>query len=517
MNPRTESLWLPPSEAPSAPALARDLEADVAVIGAGITGLTAALALAEAGVRVVVLEARTIGSGVTGWTTAHVTEAVDARYTTIADRFGKEAARLVALSSRMAMEHIADRVGQLGIACDLRRVPGYLYTENAADRDELVAEQRAATDAGLSVDLDPELRLPFIVAGALGFRDQLRFDAHAYCVGLAKELRRRGVEIFEHTRVVEITDGEPVTLTTEQGHTVRVGAAFCATHAPLNRIFLQTKLIHYQSYAAAFKDPAGVEDALYWDTVDPYHYLRCATVRGERYLIVGGEDHKTGEEDHTEIPFERLLAYSRARFGSDRPAYHWSGQVIESIDGLPLLGRNSGSKHVYIATAFGGNGMTFGTVGALLVAELIRGGDAPWASLYDSTRMRLSSVGALISENAHVAKHLVADRFATAEVKSTRDIERGQGRTLHADGKRLAVYRDPKGILHAVAAKCTHMGCAVHFNDAERSWDCPCHGSRFGIDGSVIDGPAMLPLASHALDEDTRDDDASFAAPALVS
>jgi glycine/D-amino acid oxidase-like deaminating enzyme/nitrite reductase/ring-hydroxylating ferredoxin subunit len=501
MYPRTASLWAPLGDVDSFPILTRHLETDVVVVGAGITGLTAALRLAEAGKRVAVLEGRTLCSGVTAGTTAHVTEQVDPRYVEIARRFGKEGSRLVARAAREALDHIAGRVERLGIACDWRRVPGYLYAEEAAQRDTLVEEHRAAREAGLDVTLDADPGLPFAVAGALLFPDQQRFHPRAYVWGLARAAMSRGVRIFEHTRVVEIKDGEPVEITTEQGARVRAGAVLCATHVPLNRLFLQTKLGHYQSYAAAFR-ACPVPDALFWDTADPYHYLRSASIDGVQYLIVGGEDHKTGGEEHTQIPFERLLAYARARFGTDRPDFHWSAQVIEPIDGLPYIGHNSSSKHVYVATGFSGNGMTYGTIGALLMSDLVLGVESPYAALFDATRVKPSSVGNFLRETKEMPVHFIGDRLDPPDVTSTRHIERDQGRSMKVDGKRLAVYRDRQGALHAVSAVCTHMGCLVKFNEAERSWDCPCHGSRFGVDGQVLDGPAITPLEPIRLQED---------------
>lgn len=494
MNPRTTTLWGYQPDRGVHPPLARDLEVDIVVIGAGITGLTAALRLAEAGKRVAVLEARTAGSGVTVGSTAHVTEAVDARYTNVESTFGKEASRQVATASRLAMDHIAHRIASASIECDLATVPGYLYTERREDRDFLAAELEAARRSGLRVELCDVPGLPFPTVGAIRFPDQLRIDPRDYTNGILREALARGVRVFENTRAVEVLDNEPVEVRTDGGFWVRASAAFCATHVPLNRILLHTKLGHYQSYVAAFRG-RSIDDALYWDTADPYHYLRMATIRGERFLVVGGEDHKTGTEDHTAISFERLLVYARERFGTDRPEHHWSAQVVEPIDGLPYIGRNAASKHVYTATGFSGNGITFGTFAALLVSDLILGIDNPWVDLFHATRVTASALGAFLKENKDIPAHLVGDRFAPPEVTSLDQIERDQGRTMKVDGQHLAVYRDGCGVVHAVSAVCTHMGCLVKFNEAERTWDCPCHGSRFGVDGRVIDGPAVTDLA----------------------
>lgn len=498
MNPKTTTLWAHPSDRGVHAPLARDLEVDVVIVGAGITGMTAALRLVEAKKRVVVLEARTIASGVTVGSTAHVTEAIDARYANVEASFGKEAARQVAAASRLAIDHVAHRVASLSIDCDLARVPGYLYAERREDGDALAVEYHAAQRAGLGVELGPTAGLPFATAGSVCFPDQLRIDPRDYLLGLVREALSRGVRIFENTRVVEVLDDQPVEVRTDAGCWVRAQAALCATHVPLNKILLHTKLGHYQSYVVAFKaDRIG--DALYWDTGAPYHYLRVASIRGERYLVVGGEDHKVGTEAHTAIAFERLLAYCRERFGTDRPAHHWSAQVIEPIDGLPYIGRNAASRHVFTATGFSGTGITFGTFAALLVSDLILGVENPRAALFDATRITASSVGRFVHENKDVPAHLLGDRLKPADVASPSLIERDQGRLLKVDGEHVAAYRDGFGTLHTVSAACPHMGCLVQFNEAERSWDCPCHGSRFGVDGRVIDGPAVRDLAPVSL------------------
>lgn len=500
MDPSTTSLW-DSNNASNFPTLNEDLATEVVVIGAGITGLTAALRLAEAGRRVVVLEARTVGSGVTGYTTAHLTEDVDAGYAALRSTFGPQAAKTVAQSLRAAIDHVGARVAELRIDCDFTYVPAYYFTEEPSRCDELTVELDACMQAGLQVSRCADgAPLPWRTASAFAYHDQARVHPLKYLRGLMDECVRRGVRVYEYARVVGIEEGEPCEVALENGTYVTADAVFSATHVPLNRLALQTKLGHYQSYVIAYRHNF-VPDALFYDDENPYHYIRSATIDGERFLIIGGADHKTGEGGDTREAYERVIQYANQRLGLGEPAMRWSAEVHESIDGLPLIGRNSGSRRIYVATGFGGDGMTFGTVAGLLVSDLILGHENAWQKLYDATRVTPSAFGEFLRENLSVPKHLIGDRLRRSEADSIGDIERGDGKIMRVDGQRLAVYRDPAGALHAVSAVCTHMGCIVHFNRAEKTWDCPCHGSRFGTDGSVIEGPAMRELPASPVED----------------
>lgn len=487
-----------------------ELEVDVVVVGAGITGLTAALRLAEMGKRTVVLEARTIGSGTTSGTTAHITEAVDTRYVDIESKFGAEGAKAVAESSRSAIEHIARRVEGLGIACDFQRVPGFLYSESGSDqeRDLLSREYEAATRAGLKVSLDasPPLSFAAKAGSSLRFDDQAQFHAGRYLAGIAEAAERIGVRIFEGSRVLAVDETEPCVVHLENGAVVRARAVFFATHVPLNRLFLQTKLESNRSYVVALRNVPQdrIAAALYWDLADPYHYLRTIDLDGTPHVLVGGEDHRTGTEENTEVHFDNLLKFARERFGAGDVSYRYSEQVLEPVDGLPFIGRNSMSEHVYVATGFSGNGMTFGTLAALMVSDLILERPNPWTSLYSATRVKpIAGAKPFLRNSLESAAHLIGDRLAPPEVASLRDIGRDEGKTVRVKGERLAVYRDGGGSLHAVSSVCTHLGCLVKFNHAERTWDCPCHGSRFGVDGAVITGPATEPLSKREVEDES--------------
>jgi glycine/D-amino acid oxidase-like deaminating enzyme/nitrite reductase/ring-hydroxylating ferredoxin subunit len=494
---KTASLWSEGVDNPSYAALAADGEADVVIIGGGITGITAAMLLSAAGKSVMVLEARRIGSGVSHRSTAHVTEAVDTRYKQIEADFGKEGAKLVAESSRAAIETIAELSATLALPGGLSRRPGYLFTERESEVAPLHEERDAAARAGLAVELLPSAPLPFATKAALCFPDQAQIHIARYLSGLASAAQARGARIHEQSRVLTIADGDPCTVHLQGGPVVRAKSVFVATHAPLNRVFLQTKIHAYRSYVMAFQN-VGLPRGLFWDTEDPYHYFSSYEIDGVPWLIVGGEDQKTGTTTATEERLAKLLEWSRARLPSlPVPSYQWSAQVEEPVDGLPYIGRNSLSDNVYVATGFSGNGITFGTIAARIVADLASGIDNPWADLYAATRVKpIAAAGDFVGENADFPMHFVSDRLHPTEAKSTADIAPGEGKTLRVRGERLAVYRDPKGTLHGVSSVCTHLGCLVKFNPTETTWDCPCHGSRFDVDGEVLDGPATLALTS---------------------
>ena len=480
---------------------------DDAVVGAGITGLTAALLLKRAGRRVAVVDAERVGAGETLRTTAHLTEVVDVRFHELVRRHGVAETKLIAAAQRSAIATMAALADSLGVAYAWSWVSGYLYAEDDEQLRELEKEIGAAVALGLHATPTTSTPLPMAVRAALRFDNQAQLDPAPYVEALAAAIAGEGSNVFERTRVVGVEEGEPCRVECERG-VLRATNVLVAANVPVNNRFaIHTKLVPYRTYAIAARLREPPPRGLFWDLAQPYHYVRSAEVDGEPVLIVGGEDHKVGEDRHTEVHTGKLETYARERFGELEVTHAWSGQIIETMDGLPYIGRNTGSEHVYVATGFAGNGMTQGTLAAMTIASAITGKEDPFANLFKATRMAPArSLPQYVKENAKVAGHFVADRlrgsFAPLDT-----LERDEGRVVFHGGHRYAVYRDPEGRVHALSAICPHLRCTVQWNTAEKTWDCPCHGSRFTPDGRVLNGPAASALPARELPSDGEESD----------
>lgn len=496
------SAWEATADVPAYPSLDGDLTTDVCIVGAGIAGLTTAWHLLREGRAVVVLDDGRVGGGETGRTTAHLATSTDDYYHAIEHQHGLDVARVVADSFRAGVDRIEAIVREESIDCDFVRLDGWWIAADAHGRDLLARERDAAQRVGFDdvalVDAWPLART--FGGPALRFPRQAQFHVLRYMTGLARAIERRGGRIFGGAHVVWVEDGEPASVRTDTGHTVRARDVVVATNSPINdRVTMHTKQAPYRTYVVGVRVPKGsVPTGLYWDTLEPYHYVRLMdpSASGDTdVLIVGGEDHKTGQGDGRELErFERLAAWTRERFGATDIVYRWSGQVLEPVDHLAFIGRNPSNDHVWIATGDSGNGMTHGTIAGILLADLIAGRESPWARVYDPGRVTVGAAAEFVKENVNVAEQFV-DWLTLGEVDDVGDVPAGEGRLVRRGAKKLAAYRAPDGALTVCSATCTHLGCIVSWNRAEHTWDCPCHGSRFAPDGSVINGPAVTPLA----------------------
>ncbi|MFB9895532.1 FAD-dependent oxidoreductase [Planobispora takensis] len=482
----------------SYPALNEDIEVDVAVVGAGIAGLSAAWELTKAGRSVAVLEADRVAAGVTGFTTAKLSAQHTMIYAKLAKSAGAEAAALYARSQREAVEHVVATAGELGIDCDLERVPSYTYVESQDGVDDVRAEAEAAAEAGLPASFTTSSTLPFPIAGAVRVEDQVQFHPRKYLLGLTETMISRGALVFEGSRVVALDEGEPCRLRTADGRTVTARDVIVATHYPVfDRALLFARMEPRRELVVAAVIPeAGDPAGMFITTEQNTRSVRTSPYgQGRRLLIVTGEHFKPGAGSVGER-FDRLAAWTAERFGATEIAYRWAAQDNDTTDGLPFVGpMHAGARHAYVATGFGGWGMSNGVMSGLLLTEQIAGRERPWDRLYDPRRLHpLREAGSALKMQASVAAHFVGDRFGAGSADEVTELAPGQGAVLKVDGQRCAVYRDDNGQLHAVSAVCTHLGCVVGFNDAERTWECPCHGSRFDVDGSILQGPATEPL-----------------------
>ena len=495
---QTKSLWVETSSETKFPVLTRDINVDVAIVGGGITGLTAGILLQRAGKTVAIVDNAQVAMGETGYTTAHLTQILDNRYHKIISDFGEDNARLAAASTRAALDQIQTLVREYKIACEFESVSGFLYSETGTDADsaDLAKEIEALRKVDIAAELTGAAPLPFKTTQVIRIANQAQFHPRQYLLPLAEEIVRLGGQIFEHTRVTGVTDGAPCLVETDKGKISAHDVIIAANIPVTNWLFLNTKLSAYRSYALSAKLRSPIQPGLYWDMLDPYHYIRTYRDKTEGdFLIVGGEDHKTGTKVDTQECFNNLEQYARAHFDIDTIPYFWSGQIINPLDGLPYIGVNSLSKHVYVSTGYSGNGMTFGTLGAMILSELILGRQNAWAALYDATRFHpIASIGKFVSENKDTPVYFIGDWLSSGGAHAMNEIHCNEGKIVTFDGHKIAACRDSDGTLHTCSAVCPHMGCLVHWNNAESSWDCPCHGSRFDAKGKVTNGPALADL-----------------------
>jgi glycine/D-amino acid oxidase-like deaminating enzyme len=465
----TGSIWLetaPPQ--PERPRLDRDVTADVAVIGGGIVGVTTALLLQEAGATVILLEANRIGHGVTGHTTAKVTSQHGLMYEQLRSRHGADAARAYGAANEDALSWVAARVSADAIDCGWRRRASYVHS---SERSQIEREARAAADAGLPATLVESAPLPYATGAAVRFDDQAEFHAQRYLLALAEQL----VEVYEHTHAVEVGDAVRT-----PGGAVTAGHTIVATHFPFPDRSLAFARVHpMRSYAIACRIDGTPPDGMFISADSPTRSIRGVPLDGEELLLVGGESHRPGTGGDTREHYAALEDFAREHWSVRSADHRWSAQDNISVDGLPLIGALTPLEpRILMATGFAKWGMTNGTAAALLLTDLVLGRETPYADLFDPNRLNVrASAKEFVSENAKVGLHFVADRVRKPGTRPLEDLEPGEG--------------DVAGGLVAVSATCTHLGCQVNFNAAERSWDCPCHGSRFAVDGTVLQGPAV--------------------------
>ncbi len=498
----TNSVWLS-IDVPAGTPLNEDTTSDVCIVGGGIAGLTTAYRLSQEGKSVVVLESGTLCSGMTSLTTAHLSHVMDRGMSTIERLHGEEGARLAVQSHATAIRWIEETAARESIACDFERVDGYLFATSDGRVRQIEKEWHAARRAGLTdvARYDTDIPLPFPAEVCLRFPGQAQFHPMKYLSGLARAIQQMGGRLFTDSHVVQVDAKPRMVVKTHRGWHVSADAVVVTTNTPINNtVTLHTKQAPYVSYVIGAKIAAGsLSKALYWDTEDPYHYVRSHTViidgHEQTVLIVGGEDHKTGQAEDGERRYAALERWMRERFPmAEDVVFSWAGQVMESIDGLAYIGRNPGDSNVYVATGDSGMGMTHGTIAGLLLSDLIMGRPSPWASLYDPSRQPIKAAGTFLAESLNMAAQYT-DWLTPGDVASEQAIPVDGGAVLRDGLHKIAVYRDSNGGLHRCSAVCPHLSCIVAWNPSQKTWDCPCHGSRFDRFGTVLNGPATSDLS----------------------
>lgn len=505
-NGSSTSVWMATASVPVFSPLPGDTDTTVCVIGSGIAGLTTAYLLSRDGKQVVLIDAMGIGAGETGRTTAHFFPP-DEWYAGIEDSFGREKTRLVADSFNKATNLVESIVKKEQIDCEFERLDGYLFALPGNGFKELDKEVQAACRAGVDAEPLPQVpNLSFNTGPCIRYKNQAQFHPLKYLSGLAQAFVRNGGKLYGDTRAFSIDGDNDVQVVSTNHGKIRANSVVVATNTPFNdRVVMHTKQAGYRTYVIGMRVPkASVPRILLWDTGDPYYYVRLETPdpnADHEILVVGGADHKVGQDTHPEHCYDEIEQWVRERFAMAQSVeYRWSGEVMEPSDGPAYLGRNPmDDKNVYIITGDSGNGMTHTTIGAMLVTDLIMGRDNPWVSIYDPARKVMHGISDFVTEQADTLSQY--SEWATGgEVESAHEIAAGEGAIVRHGTHKLAIYRDEQGELHALSAKCTHLGCIVHWNSAERSWDCPCHGSRFDVKGQVLHGPAPTALKEMRID-----------------
>jgi glycine/D-amino acid oxidase-like deaminating enzyme/nitrite reductase/ring-hydroxylating ferredoxin subunit len=475
---------------------------DALIIGGGITGLTAALLLQNAGKKVVIAEAHTLGFGTTGGTSAHINSFADTTYKEAAGAFGQDGAQLFAEAVNEGYGLIKANISTYRIDCDYETKTGFVYAEDDQQADQLDDVFEGTKAVGVPVNYTIQVPTPLKFQAALEFPGQAQFHPLKYLQAIAKAFIAAGGVMLENTKIESLEKHEDTHIGMAGELKIYAKNVVYATHIPPGLNSYSLRCAPYRSYVLGVKLKTDTYlDALVYDMQEPYHYFRTHVIDGEKLLIAGGNDHKTGH-DEPEKAFEDLEKYIRKNYNVSSVKYRWSSQYYVPVDGFPYIGQMpEAAKGVYCATGYNGNGMMLGSIAGKMLADQIQGKEIKYEKIFSPSRLKpLAGFKAFVEENADVAYHMVADRFSIHETDSLKRMQPGTGKVVEVDGKKIAAYRDDQGEIFALSPVCTHAGCIVNWNGEEKSWDCPCHGARYDINGQVLTGPATLSLAKIDLD-----------------
>ncbi len=491
-----EPYWIASTKPTRYHALEKDIKVDVAIVGGGIVGVTAAYLLKCENLTVAILEGDRIVQGATGHTTAKITSQHDLVYSKLIKHLGMDRARQYAEANQSAIDFIENLITEKKIDCDFSRQPAYLYTLSDQYVQQIQSEVDAAISLGIKAEYLEHLPLPMKIKACERFDNQAQFHPRKYLLALAKEVPGRGSHIFEQTRAVDFHEDRPCTVITAEGHRVTAEQVIIATHFPVygSNGYYFARMYAERSYVLGIRIDGEFPGGMYITAEQPGRSLRCTPSDRGELILVGGEHHKTGQGPNTNTHYQNLIEFAKDMFEVAEIPFRWSTQDYTTLDDIPYAGRiTSSSANVNVATGFRKWGMTNGTASAILLRDLIVKGESPWASVYDPSRFEGDPmIKNLAKINFDMAKHLVGDKLKS--IPTDTNLEPGEARIVSHDGDKIGVFRDKKGKTHAVDVTCTHMGCDLAWNAAELSWDCPCHGSRFTYEGEIIEGPSLRTL-----------------------
>lgn len=500
------SLWQDKARDFTSTLLPTERHYDVAIAGGGITGITTALLLQQSGKSCIVFESRNLCFGTTGGTTAHLNTFLDTPYPKLIKNFGKDAARTVARATREAIILVTELTSTLNIDCGFRETNGYIIAQTEEEVEELQSIHDACLDLGVDVAFISSLPTQIPARRILMLRNQAAINPIEYVHGLAQAFERAGGVVMQNCHVEDVDLGDKVRIETSQG-TFYARSLVYATHIPPGINLLHLRCVPYRSYALAIRLKSNdYPEGLLYDMKDPYHYYRTQEIDGINYLIVGGEDHKTGSKSETDSSFRSLEDHVREHFDVKEITHYWSSQFFESVDGLPYIGTLPGhTDNILVATGYGGNGITHSQIAALTLRARLMTGEERYEGIFKPGRIKpVAGLPKFVQHNAGVAKQLLRKMVGLDELNGLDRLRPGEGAIVRLHDEKIAVCRDNDGMLHAVHPTCTHMGCTVVWNSAEQTWDCPCHGARYSMEGKVVNGPADKDLEQIILGEPVK-------------
>ncbi|MHA6252393.1 FAD-dependent oxidoreductase [Oceanobacillus sp. CAU 1775] len=500
INSFPKSYWLEALQLEEFPQLTEDIEVDVAIVGGGITGIAAAYFLKEAGLKLALLDASRLMNGATGHTTAKITTQHDLIYDELISNIGEEEAKLYYEANNEALEKMKRIIEEENISCDFQEEPAIIYSTSAEYEKKIKDEAAAYKKLGIPGKLSDRILLDIEIKNALYLEKQAQFHPVKYLQHLVEQLQKTDIQIYENTTALKIETGDEPIVVTRGGVKVKSKFVLICSHFPFYEgVGLYSNRMHPErSYALTAKTKKKYPGGMYLSADKPTHSLRSIAIDNEEQVLFGGYSHKTGKKENTKEKYHAVELFADEKFGIEELTYHWSTQDLTTLDKVPYIGPlTSGNQNILVATGFRKWGMTTSHVAAQIFHDIIFGKENKYLDLFTPSRFNVkASIPTLAKVTAGVVTDLTKGKLEKPDVSKT-DLGIDEGAVITVEGKRKGAYRDVDGTVHVVDTTCTHAGCEVNWNNAERSWDCPCHGSRFSYDGEVLEGPAEKPLKKH--------------------